>query len=183
MSLTAAADLAARACLVLMFPFSAADKVWHWKNSLAQTDSAGVGGPVGVAMLVSAILVEGATPILILLGLWDRPAAFLLAGFCAVTAFLYHPFWSCRDLLSPRDDSKGRAHFWEFVKNFGLVGGLLLVVFAAALIPPGDAARPAAWSTHYLEGRTGTATAGVPPGLALPTHRAAQAGATRPRRS
>jgi putative oxidoreductase len=150
MSLTTAADLAARVCLVLMFPFSALDKVWHWRNSLTQTDSAGVRGPMGVAMIVAAIVVEGLTPVLILLGLWDRPAAFLLAGFCVVTAFLYHPFWACPDLFSPRDDSKGRTHFWEFVKNFGLVGGLLLVVFAGALIPPSEAVRPVAWSTHYL---------------------------------
>lgn len=150
MSLTTAADLAARLCLVLMFPFSAADKIWHWRNALAQTDSAGVPRRIGVVMLAAAILVEGVTPVLILVGVWDRPAAFLLAGFCVVTAVLYHPFWTCLDLFSSRDDSKGRAHFWEFTKNFGLVGGLLLVVFAGALISPREAARPADWSSDYL---------------------------------
>jgi len=29
----------ARACLVAMFPFSAMDKIWHWKDALAQTAS------------------------------------------------------------------------------------------------------------------------------------------------
>ena len=29
----------ARVCLVAMFPFSAVDKIWHWKNALAQTAS------------------------------------------------------------------------------------------------------------------------------------------------
>jgi putative oxidoreductase len=153
MSLTTAADLAARLCLVLMFPFSALDKIWHWRNSLAQTDSAGVPARVGALMLAVAILVEGLTPILIVLGLWDRPAAFLLAAFCVVTAVLYHPFWACPDLFSPRGDSRGRAHFWEFVKNVGLVGGLLLVVFAGSLTPPDEAARPANWSSAYLAGQ------------------------------
>lgn len=156
MTLIAAADLIARICLVLMFPFSAVDKIWHWRNSLAQTDSAGLPrGPLGPAMLVAAILVEGLTPFFIVSGVWDRPAAVLLAGFCVVTAFLYHPFWASTDFFSPRDDSRGREHFWQFVKNFGLVGGLILVVFAGTLAPPLAALAPDAWSSGYLaaEGR------------------------------
>jgi putative oxidoreductase len=147
MTLTAAIWLIARICLVSMFPFSAIDKIWHWKNSLAQTDSAGL--PGGRAMLVMAIAVEGITPFLIVLGVWDRPAAAVLAGFCAVTAFLYHPFWKGPDFFSPRDDSVAREHFWQFLKNFGLVGGLLLVVFAGSLIPPEAAAKPHAWSSLW----------------------------------
>jgi hypothetical protein len=30
------------------------------------------------------------------------------------------------------DSSVGRDHFWQFVKNFGLVGGLLLVALAGS---------------------------------------------------
>ena len=140
----------ARLCLVVMFPFSALDKLWHWKNSLAQTRSGGLAGNPAVArtMLVLAILVEGLTPICIVTGWLDRPAAVLLAGFCFVTAFLYHPFWRYGDFFSPRDDSAGREHFWQFVKNFGLVGGLLLVVFAGTLRGPAEVVRPAEWSSH-----------------------------------
>lgn len=138
--------IAARICLVAMFPFSAIDKIWHWKNSLAQTNSGGLpGGPV---LLVLAILVEGLTPICIVTGWLDRPAAVLLAGFCAITAFLYHPFWAYRDFFSPNDDSKSREHFWQFLKNFGLVGGLLLVVFAQSLASPAEVLHPATWSSR-----------------------------------
>ena len=138
--------ITARVCLVAMFPFSALDKIWHWKNSLAQTNSGGLpGGPV---LLVLAILVEGLTPICIVTGWLDRPAAVLLAGFCVVTAFLYHPFWSYGDFFSPSDASKAREHFWQFVKNFGLVGGLLLVVFAGTLASSSDALNPATWSSR-----------------------------------
>lgn len=134
--LAAAVWLGARISLVAMFPFSAIDKVIHWKNSLAQTESSGLpGGPI---MLVLAILVEGVTPFCIVLGYYDRLAAFLLAGFCVVTAFLYHPFWNYRDFWSPRDDSKAREHFWQFLKNFGIVGGLLLVMFSGSLAEPAD---------------------------------------------
>jgi putative oxidoreductase len=147
MTLTVAIWLIARICLVAMFPFSAIDKIWHWKNSLAQTDSAGL--PGGRVMLVLAILIEGLTPFFIVFGVWDRPAAVLLAGFCFVTAFLYHPFWRGPDFFSPRDDSVAREHFWQFLKNFGLVGGLLLVVFAGSLVSAGVAARPANWSSLF----------------------------------
>ena len=138
--------IAARVCLVAMFPFSAIDKVWHWKNSLAQTNSDGL--PGGAVLLVLAILVEGLTPICIVTGWLDRPAAVLLAGFCVVTAFLYHPFWAYHDFFSPSDASVSREHFWQFLKNFGLVGGLLLVVLAGTLIGPADAIRPSAWSSR-----------------------------------
>ena len=63
-------------------------------------------------------------------GVYDRIAAFVLAGFCVVTAFLYHPFWAYPDFWIESDSSQAREHFWQFLKNFGLVGGLLLVVFA-----------------------------------------------------
>lgn len=128
----------ARVCLVAMFPFSAIDKVWHWRESLAQTQNGGL--PGAKIMLVAAIAVEAITPLMIVAGWHDRLGAFLLAGFCVVTAFLYHPFWREPDFFSP-GDSKAREHFWQFLKNFGLVGGLLLVVFAGTLSVPSGVAR------------------------------------------
>lgn len=124
----------ARVCLVAMFPFSAADKVIRWRSALAQTRSSGL--PGATPMLVAAVAIEAITPLCIVFGVWDRLAAILLAGFCLVTAFLYHPFWKGPDFWSPRDDSAAREHFWQFLKNFGLVGGLLLVVFAGTLKEP-----------------------------------------------
>ena len=123
----------ARVCLVAMFPFSAIDKIWHWKNALAQTASDRL--PGAKPMLILAIVVEFVTPICIVAGVYDRIAAFLLAGFCVVTAVLYHPFWAYPDFWIESDSSQAREHFWQFLKNFGLVGGLLLVVFAGNLAP------------------------------------------------
>jgi putative oxidoreductase len=138
--------IVARVGLIAMFPFSAIDKIWHWKNAIAQTKSGGIpGAPV---LLVLAIMVEGLTPIFIVAGWFDRPAALLLAGFCMVTAFLYHPFWTYQDFFSDRDDSVAREHFWQFLKNSGLVGGLLLVVFAGTLDQPSEIMRPPTWSSH-----------------------------------
>ena len=74
---------------------------------------------------MSAIIIELLAPLMILLAWHDQVAACGLAFFCIVTAFLYHNFWSYSDFWS--EDKEGRAHFWEFLKNFGLAGGLLLV--------------------------------------------------------
>jgi putative oxidoreductase len=110
--------------LVVLFPFSAFDKIFHWNSALKQANSSFI--PGGPALLVVAIAIELAAPACIVAGWHDRLAALVLAAFCAVTAVLYHPFWKFPDFWSP-GDSKGRRNFWDFLKNFGLVGGLLLV--------------------------------------------------------
>lgn len=119
-------SLAARLCLVCLFPPSALDKVFHRKQALQQARS----GPLPGAplLLAAAVAVETVAPVCIVTGRYDRPAAGLLAGFCVATAVLYHPFWTYGDLRA-RGQSQGREELWEFLKNFGLVGGLLMVVF------------------------------------------------------
>ena len=129
-----------RLCLVVLFPFSALDKILDWRGALKQAESSVLpGGPI---LLVLATIIEIAAPVMILAGWHDRLAAFLLAGFCAVTALLYHAFWSYGDFWA-KGDSQGRSHFWDFLKNFGLVGGLMLLVFLTGLSPAEEiAARP-----------------------------------------
>jgi len=127
-------DTAARVALVCMFPPSAIDKVWHWRDALAQTAGARLPGPqlVGPAMLVAAIAVEGVAPVMIVGHWWDRPGALLLAAFCGVTAVLYHPFWAYPDFFAEDPKSVAREHFWQFLKNFCIVGGLMLVALAGS---------------------------------------------------
>lgn len=116
-----------RLCLVCLFPPSALDKVVHRKEALKQARS----GPLPGAPLLldAAIAVETVAPLCIVTGRYDRPAAGLLAGFCLATAVLYHPFWQHDDLRAP-GQSKGREELWEFLKNFGLIGGLLPIALA-----------------------------------------------------
>ena len=117
-----------RILLVSLFPFSALDKIFDWKGALEQADSSFLpGGPV---LLVAAIVVEIGAPICIVLAWHDRLAAALLAAFCAITALLYHEFWKYGDFWA-RGDSQARSHFWDFLKNFGLVGGLTLIIFGS----------------------------------------------------
>ncbi|MDN5849311.1 MAG: DoxX family protein [Nitrococcus sp.] len=150
-----------RVCLVGLFPFSALDKVVFWKDALAQTDSSFLPKSSGPPLLVIAIVVEAVAPFCIVFGWHDRIAALILALFCVVTAILYHPFWAFPDFWKP-GDSKARAHFWDFLKNFGLVGGLLLIVFAAQLAPAGVVARHPLSSTAVY-----TPAGTAPPSAAL----------------
>jgi putative oxidoreductase len=120
--------------LVVLFPFSALDKIFDWNGALKQANSSFLpGGPV---LLVLGILVELIAPVCIVAGWHDRLAAFVLAGFCAVTALLYHNFWAYPDFWA-KGESTARNHFWDFLKNFGLVGGLLLITLGTHLAPVG----------------------------------------------
>jgi putative oxidoreductase len=160
--------LVIRACLVVLFPFSALDKIVFWKDALAQADSSFLPKWSGPPLLAGAIAVEAIAPFCIVFGWHDRIAAFALALFCVVTAILYHPFWKFTDFWKP-GDSNARAHFWDFLKNFGLVGGLLLVVFATQLAPAGVIARRPLSSTAVYT-PAGTAPPATIPGWKKPDH-------------
>lgn len=127
-----AIPLLARISLVILFPFSGLDKIVHWSEALKQANSSFLrGGPL---LLIAAIFIEFVTPVCIIVAWHGRLAAFVLALFCVVTAILYHPFWKFPGFWSGNNIS-GRDHFWDFLKNFGLVGGLLLVVVGGTLVP------------------------------------------------
>jgi putative oxidoreductase len=122
--------LLARICLVLLFPFSGLDKIVNRDSALKQAASSFLpGAPV---LLVLAMIVEFVTPVCIVSGWYDGMAAFVLAGYCVITAILYHNFWAYPRFWSP--GSAGYPHLWDFLKNFGLVGGLLLIVLGSDLV-------------------------------------------------
>src|SRR5512132_4634506 len=91
--------------------------------------------------------VEFITPVCIVSGWYDGFAAFVLAGYCVITAILYHDFWKYRRFWSP--SSEGYPHLWDFLKNFGLVGGLVLIVL------DGDPAPGIAPAANDIAGSSG----------------------------
>jgi len=137
------APLLLRICLVVLFPFSALDKIVNWRAAMKQAGNVAA----APALLVAGIVVEVVTPVCIVLGWHDRLAAFVLAGFCVVTALLYHQFWRFPAFWR-FEEGEGLQHFWEFLKNFGLVGGLGLVVLAPRTLPVGEVVRHPLASTH-----------------------------------
>jgi putative oxidoreductase len=93
--------LAAKLCLVGMFPVSGVDKIMHWDAAMGQAKSSPVLAP-GLLLALGCV-VELVTPVCIVLGWHGRLAAFILAGFCVVTAILYHPFWKFANFWNPDD--------------------------------------------------------------------------------
>lgn len=134
-----------RICLVSLFPFSALDKVFNWGSAMKQAGAT----PLAPAMLVAAIVIELVTPACIVTGWHDRLAAFVLAGFCVATAVLYHQFWRFADFWRFRP-GEGLEHFWEFLKNFGLVGGIGLIVLAPRTLPVSEIVRHPLASSHVI---------------------------------
>ncbi len=123
-----------RLCLVALFPFSALHKLLFWREALEQARSSFMPGWTAPPMLVAAMALEVAAPAMILAGWHDRAAALALALYCVVSALMYHRFWRCPDFWTP-GHSRGRTEFWDFLKNFGLVGGLLLLAFGTQQMP------------------------------------------------
>lgn len=113
--------------VVLFFPFSALDKILNFKGAVAQAKEMVHSEAPATALIVAGLCVEILMPIGILTGTADRLAAFIMAGYCGVTALLWKQFWTPGDFWA-RGDSKARTLFWDFLKNFSLAGGFLLLV-------------------------------------------------------
>jgi len=62
--------------------------------------------PLRATSLCLSMVIEFVTPVCIVVGWYDRLAAFILAGFCVITAVLFHQFWRFR---SSGDSRKARA--------------------------------------------------------------------------
>ena len=114
--------------VVLFFPFSALDKLLNFGGAVAQARERFPSLAVATALIVVGVCIEILLPLAILTGTADRLAAFIMAGYCGATALLWKPFWAKGDFWHA-GESKGRDLFWDFLKNFSLAGGFLLITF------------------------------------------------------
>ncbi len=128
--MTFLATLAVRYLLVMLFfPFSALDKILGFKGAVKQAEEFAPHG-LAIVLILVGVCVEIFMPLAILTGTADRAAGFIMAGYCMVTALLWKQFWAPGDFWQG-SDSKGRQLFWDFLKNFSLAGGFLLLVVGA----------------------------------------------------
>ena len=129
MTASALVILAVRYLLVVLFlPFSALDKTLNFAGAVKQAREIFASDALARALILVGLAVEIVMPLAILTGIADRAAAFVMAGYCMVTALLWKRFWQPGDFWS-RGDSQGRTLFWDFLKNFSLAGGFLLITF------------------------------------------------------
>ncbi len=125
--MTIAVTLAVRYMMVaLFFPFSGIDKLLNFQGAVSQARQVAPGAGTATMLIVMGLVVEILMPLGILTGIADRLAAFILAGYCGMTALLWKQFWTQGDFWKA-GASKGRDLFWDFLKNFALAGGLLLI--------------------------------------------------------
>ncbi len=138
--------------VVLFFPFSALDKILNFKGAVGQAQEMIPSRGPATLMLMAGLSVEILMPIGILTGIADRLAAFIMAGYCMVTALLWKRFWATGDFWAG-SESKGRGLFWDFLKNFSLAGGFLLISFgtmslASLVADPLSSTHPYAAASH-----------------------------------
>jgi putative oxidoreductase len=117
--------LAVRIGLCLLFlPFSALDKALNFGGAVGQASETFAWRPLAVLAIIAGLGVEIFMSLGIITGTADRLCAFVMAGYCAVTAILWKRFWAQGDFWS---GGKGRELFWDFLKNLSLGAGFLLV--------------------------------------------------------
>jgi putative oxidoreductase len=120
--------LVVRYGLVMLFlPFSALDKIFGFDHAVRQAQEVFKPRPIAAVMILLGLFVEIVCTLGVLTGVADRASAFIIAGYCAVTALLYKRFWAQGDFWSD-PDGKGRSLFWDFLKNLSLGAGFLLIV-------------------------------------------------------
>jgi putative oxidoreductase len=122
-----AAALAGRLLLAAIFLHEAWSKLFGYTAALSYMRAFGVPGE----LLPLAIAVELGCGLLIVLGLYTRAAALILAGFCVATAVLFHTKFGDRNQLL------------HFEKDFAIAGGFLILFARGA----------GAWSLDALMAR------------------------------
>jgi putative oxidoreductase len=120
----------ARLCLVLIFPFSAVDKVLDYRSAMAQAAQGWIPLPPSAAVLLLVLggTLEAVGPLCIIFGWYRRQAALLFVFYVIATAILFHNFWSF-----PLNSNAWNENFWPFLKNFGLAGGFLYIAADARM--------------------------------------------------
>ena len=114
--------------VLLFFPFSALDKILNFGGAVAQARQAAPSKGIAVGLIVAGLGIEIFMSLGVVTGIADRACAFVLAGYCGVTALLWKQFWKPGDFWIS-NTGQGRSLFWDFLKNFALGAGFLLITF------------------------------------------------------
>jgi putative oxidoreductase len=111
LSVTRYVDLPARFLMALIFILSGAGKVGAVTAMQGYMAAHGLPG----MLLWPTIALEVVGGVFVLIGLWTRPVALVMAGFCLVTAFIFHTKFA------------DPTQMVMFLKNMAMAGGFLLL--------------------------------------------------------
>ena len=109
-------DLIGRILISALFLLNGIFKINNYDSTIGWMESFGMPG----ILIIPAIILEIAGPILIIIGYKTKLAAGLLSLFCIATAVIFH------------NDFADQMQFTSFLKNIALAGGFLLIVVNGA---------------------------------------------------
>ncbi|MBH3429147.1 DoxX family protein [Pseudomonas alkylphenolica] len=116
--------LLARILLMILFVMSGWSKLTGFDGTVSYLAS--LGAPMPMVAAGVAVIMEFFVAILLIIGFFTRPLAFLFALFVIGTALIGHPFWTMTD------EAARAANSVQFFKNLSICGGLLLLSVTGA---------------------------------------------------
>lgn len=116
--------LLARILMMVLFVMSGWGKLMHFQGTVGYMTS--TGAPLPMVAAAVAVVMEFGVGIALLIGLWTRPLAILMAFFVLGTSFIAHSYWDMQGAMEA-------ANKIQFYKNLSIMGGLFLL----AAVGPG----------------------------------------------
>ena len=105
------ADLIGRILISALYLLNGIFKISNYDGTIGWMESFGMPG----ILLIPAIILEIAGPVLIIIGYKTKLAAGFLSLFCIATAFIFH------------NDFANQMQLTSFLKNIALAGGFLIL--------------------------------------------------------
>ncbi|HWV07068.1 MULTISPECIES: DoxX family protein [unclassified Ralstonia] len=116
--------LLARILMMVLFVMSGWGKLTGFQGTVGYMTS--TGAPMPMVAAAVAVIMEFGVGIALLIGLWTRPLALLMALFVLGTSFIAHSYWDMQGAMEA-------ANKIQFYKNLSIMGGLFLL----AAVGPG----------------------------------------------
>ena len=110
--------LLARILMMVLFVMSGWSKLTGFQGTVGYMAS--TGAPMPMVAAAVAVVMEFGVGIALLIGLWTRPLAILMALFVLGTSFIAHSYWDMQGAMEA-------ANKIQFYKNLSIMGGLFLL--------------------------------------------------------
>jgi putative oxidoreductase len=110
--------LIARILMMVLFVMSGWGKLTGFQGTVGYMTS--TGAPLPMVAAAVAVVMEFGVGIALLIGLWTRPLALLMALFVLGTSFIAHSYWDMQGAMEA-------ANKIQFYKNLSIMGGLFLL--------------------------------------------------------
>jgi len=110
--------LIARILMMVLFVMSGWGKLTSFQGTVGYMTS--TGAPLPMVAAAVAVVMEFGVGIALLIGLWTRPLALLMALFMLGTSFIAHSYWDMQGAMEA-------ANKIQFYKNLSIMGGLFLL--------------------------------------------------------